>query len=33
MSVPGDHGGWKRVLDLLELEFGTVVSHHVGAGS
>jgi hypothetical protein len=28
-----DLGGQKRVLDPLELELQTAVSHHVGAGT
>jgi hypothetical protein len=30
--VPGAQGGQKKALDLLGLEFQTVVSHHVDAG-
>ena len=27
--MPGAYGGWKRVLEPLELELQTVVSHRV----
>ena len=31
--VPITHGELKSALDPLELEFQTVVAHHVGAGN
>ena len=33
MCMSGDHGGQKRVLNSLELEYLIVVSHHVSAGN
>lgn len=29
VHIPGTHRGQKRESELLELEFGKVVSHHV----
>jgi hypothetical protein len=33
MCVPCAHKGQKRASDPLELDFQTVVSHHMGAGN